>query len=167
MKVICPECGLENPPGTLYCARCNAALPYDEQTPVIGAAELVRRVNEHQRLSGNAGLYGAPATVILNIADCAPLRVWLGKKATLGRQGPPEKPAPDVDLGDYEALKRGVSRVHAVIQNHGSILTLTDLGSTNGTLLNGEKLSPNKPRIIKSNDEIRLGRLVMRIQFGE
>ena len=167
MKLICAVCGFENQPGTLYCVKCNAQMPTDDHTPIIGARELVEQVRNHQHKTGTLGLYGAPTTVTLHIEDREPLRVTLSRKTTLGRQGPPDEQGPDINLTPYDALDKGVSRIHAVIQNHGNILTLTDMGSTNGTSLNGERLSPQKPRIIKSNDEIRLGRLVMRIEFDE
>ncbi|MCZ7542435.1 MAG: FHA domain-containing protein [Anaerolineae bacterium] len=168
MALICPVCRHENEPGTVYCAQCNAPLPQDDHTPIVNARDLIDQVKAHQRTTEGLGLYGAPATVTLYVEDDeSPLRVSLLHETTLGRKGPPGEPGPDVDLSPYDALDKGVSRIHAIIQNHGNILTLTDLGSTNGTSLNGERLNPQKPRIIKSRDEIRLGRLVMRIEFEE
>ncbi len=167
MTFVCPTCRHENELGTIYCTECGTPLSYDDHTPIVGARELVDRVREYQRVTEGLGLYGAPSVVTLHIEDSPPLRVALRGQTTLGRQGPPDERGPDIDLSTYDALDKGVSRVHAVIQNHGNILTLTDLGSTNGTALNGERLNPQKPRIIKSNDEIRLGRLVMRIEFDE
>jgi hypothetical protein len=48
-----------------------------------------------------------------------------------------------------------VSRAHAEVRPHGASWVLTDLGSTNGTRLNGRKVS--SPEVLKPGDEIELG----------
>jgi serine/threonine protein kinase len=53
---------------------------------------------------------------------------------------------------------RGVSRRHARIEHHGEgLFYLIDVGSTNGTWINGERLDVNLPTIITANQTIRLG----------
>ena len=49
---------------------------------------------------------------------------------------------PDLDLAPFGAAEQGVSRRHAVIRRGEDTLTLVDLGSTNGTHLNGQRLDP-------------------------
>ena len=55
-----------------------------------------------------------------------------------------------------------VSGAHAqiVYQNHA--FRLMDLGSTNGTSVNGKRLSPHAPEPVKDGDEIVLGRTTLR-----
>jgi pSer/pThr/pTyr-binding forkhead associated (FHA) protein len=48
-----------------------------------------------------------------------------------------------------------VSRFHAVLENLGSAWSIRDVGSRNGTYLNGEKISAEK--ILRSGDELRVG----------
>jgi FHA domain-containing protein len=48
-----------------------------------------------------------------------------------------------------------VSRVHAVLENFGQAWSVRDLGSRNGTYVNGEKIAAE--RILRSGDELRLG----------
>jgi pSer/pThr/pTyr-binding forkhead associated (FHA) protein len=48
-----------------------------------------------------------------------------------------------------------VSRVHAVLENLGFAWSIRDVGSRNGTYLNGEKISAE--RVLRSGDELRLG----------
>jgi pSer/pThr/pTyr-binding forkhead associated (FHA) protein len=48
-----------------------------------------------------------------------------------------------------------VSRFHAVLENLGSAWSVRDMGSRNGTYLNGEKLSAE--RVLRSGDELRVG----------
>ena len=49
-----------------------------------------------------------------------------------------------------------VSRVHAVLENFGFAWSIRDLGSRNGTYLNGEKISAE--RVLRSGDELRIGK---------
>jgi DNA-binding SARP family transcriptional activator len=58
----------------------------------------------------------------------------------------------DISLRD----DRLVSLVHAVIESYGASFTLRDLGSSNGTFVNGKSLVGE--RVLRPGDEIRLGR---------
>jgi pSer/pThr/pTyr-binding forkhead associated (FHA) protein len=49
-----------------------------------------------------------------------------------------------------------VSRLHAVLENLGSSWSVRDVGSRNGTYLNGEKISAE--RVMHSGDELRVGK---------
>ena len=53
----------------------------------------------------------------------------------------------------------GVSSRHAQLQWQGGALHLADLGSTNGSFVNGEKLAPNAVRRLKVGDRLRFGKL--------
>jgi pSer/pThr/pTyr-binding forkhead associated (FHA) protein len=53
-----------------------------------------------------------------------------------------------------------ISRAHAAIGFDGEAFFVEDLGSTNGTSVNGKR----KPRAaLNSGDEIRLGKLCLRV----
>ncbi len=49
-----------------------------------------------------------------------------------------------------------VSRVHAVLEHIGPAWCITDVGSTNGTRVNGERLFA--PRTLSDRDEVIIGR---------
>ena len=49
-----------------------------------------------------------------------------------------------------------VSRLHAILENHGSAWSIRDVGSRNGTYINGEKIEAE--RILRSGDELRIGK---------
>jgi pSer/pThr/pTyr-binding forkhead associated (FHA) protein len=84
--------------------------------------------------------------------------------AILGRRSPNGQ-VPTVDLTDYQAYLMGVSRCHATFEVNDSSCTIRDLGSANGTWLNGEKLDSHVPHPLKDGDEIRLGKLNMVVQI--
>jgi hypothetical protein len=50
----------------------------------------------------------------------------------------------------------GVSRLHAELRKEGDGWTVTDMGSANGTFLNGQKIAATQ--LIKAGDEIGLGK---------
>jgi hypothetical protein len=56
-----------------------------------------------------------------------------------------------------------VSRQHAEIRPRGGSWVLSDLGSTNGTLLNGRRI--DRPEVIKPGDEIELGTSLIRFEL--
>lgn len=49
---------------------------------------------------------------------------------------------------------RQISRQHAIIKSDGSVYLLEDLGSKNGTFLNGQRIE--NPQVLHEGDEIRL-----------
>lgn len=56
-----------------------------------------------------------------------------------------------------------VSRMHAVFENLENAWSIRDLGSRNGTYLNGERITAE--RVLRSGDEVRVGR--SRLLFWE
>ncbi len=71
----------------------------------------------------------------------------IGEGATIGRVGDHQINLPD----------REVSRQHARISVQGGQYYIEDLGSLNGTWVNGERIAPNHPIPLISGCEIRLG----------
>lgn len=61
-----------------------------------------------------------------------------------------------------------VSRTHARFQVQGETVTVTDLGSTNGTHINQVLLHPHVPQAIRVGDAIRIGStvFVLRMEGG-
>ena len=62
----------------------------------------------------------------------------------------------DPNTSDYVLNKAGVSRYHMKIDKEGEQYTISDLGSTNGTYINGKKLDSYRPQPVRRGDEIRI-----------
>lgn len=60
----------------------------------------------------------------------------------------------DVRLPDYS-----VSLRHATFRQRGSDYLIVDEGSTNGTYVGPVRLSPQAPRVVRSGDRVRFGRI--------
>ena len=59
-----------------------------------------------------------------------------------------------------------ISRQHAKIDYSGRDLTIEDLGSTNGTEVNGRQLAPGTRRVIKDGDNLRIADELFTVSFG-
>ncbi len=164
--VTCPECGNENDKNKKICDYCGAPLfdvtresstrslddtDYEDGTPKWGSARFNSRTNLV------IGIDGEARTLIFDADQITELY--------FGRRDPKTGEAPEVNLSDHEALEKGVSRRHAAIVRKDGSLYLVDKGSANGTFLNGQKLVPNQPRVLRDGDDVRLGHLTVRITF--
>ncbi|MGF1505979.1 MAG: FHA domain-containing protein [Anaerolineae bacterium] len=72
---------------------------------------------------------------------------------------------PDIDLREYGAGKKGVSRRHAMLRPTKNQLYIIDLGSTNGTMLNAVPIGKGVAKPVKDRDTVTLGRLSFTIRL--
>jgi hypothetical protein len=81
-----------------------------------------------------------------------------GNTAMIGRGNRDQGVQPEIDLGIHPA-DRGVSSQHAVLRIDDSGLTITDIGSTNGTTLNGsdDRLGEGEETPLADGDRIHVG----------
>jgi pSer/pThr/pTyr-binding forkhead associated (FHA) protein len=92
---------------------------------------------------------------ILSISDRA--------EFTLGRTSENQPIMPDVDLTPYNAFDHGVSRLHAVIRRLNGAVSVMDLGSSNGTYLNGARLAANNDTPLNHGDILAFGKLKIQV----
>ena len=81
-----------------------------------------------------------------------------GEELVLGRTDPLEDIHPDLDLGIHGGYEMGVSRRHARIIREDDSFILEDMGSTNGTVLNQEKMDSGSRKSLHEGDTIYLGK---------
>ncbi len=162
---ICPNCEYGNREGILFCEECGQPL---SGVPATATKQLSTR-NLPSALKADTwgtARFGDKSTILIHIRDVAePLEVQPTEKFVFGRMDTATKTLPDMDLTPFGAQEKGVSRLHAELQRSEESLMLVDLGSVNGTHLNGQRLAPNQPRILRDGDEVRLGKLVMHLYF--
>jgi len=114
---------------------------------------------------GNGSKSGIPATGVLEIevigesGDQA--RFQLSAPGVegyiIGRVDNKSSYAPDIDLTPYNALQKGLSRRHAALVRYQGMVHILDLSSVNGTFLNGQRLAPEVPHLIRVGDKLRFG----------
>jgi pSer/pThr/pTyr-binding forkhead associated (FHA) protein len=116
----CPACGATIDPDSTECSACGASIK--------GATASFEPIDseEHAPVSGAAPAEG-PVLVVRKGPQPGE-RFFLDRpRLTIGRD-----PESDIFLNDMT-----VSRMHAVIEQIGSTVTVTDAGSLNGTYVNG------------------------------
>lgn len=116
--------------------------------------------------TGKTSQLGQGWRVILNVGDDKhPIsvtdRVMIGR--SVDNESSPD--GIDFDLGPHSAYQFGVSRQHAVMTLRKGYLYLEDLGSTNGTRINGFQLTPHQKYRLRDGDEIEFARLRTTIRF--
>jgi hypothetical protein len=158
----CPSCGA--PVGGRFCEVCghDSALPEPVSRPApgdgsssLGWTAVVAADREfYQRVLA----LGGPDTV--EFPEFFPeRRITLQTSTTLiGRRNRDQGVEPEIDLGIHP-VDRGVSTQHAVLRIRDSGLTVTDLGSTNGTSLNDTDglLGNGEETPLSDGDRIHLG----------
>ncbi len=164
--IVCSNCHHPNMAGALFCSECGAPLAtanaLDPQQVETGRMKDI--------LGQSAIVPPKPPAVVMN--DWATLHLLdtgqmlpLTERSefTLGRISDGQPIMPDIDLSPYQAYARGVSRLHAVLKREASRVFLMDLGSSNGTYVNGKRLAPNVDHAISNGDVVALGKLKIQI----
>ncbi len=159
----CSFCHHKNRAGVYFCEECGKALgvatKYYTGELTIGTDEF-RKQSEFRPPRGAAILHDS---ITFQIGD-SELGIDLQDNILIGRSDPTSSRQPDIDLNPYNAVELGVSRRHAKIERNGTILSLIDLNSSNGTFVNGRRLASGQAYILRDGDEIRIGKLVIVIK---
>jgi hypothetical protein len=79
----------------------------------------------------------------------------------IGRIDPQTRSYPNIDLTNYDVNSK-ISRRHAKIYSmDGCNFWIEDLGSFNGTVLNGQRISPRQPHPIHDADQVMFGNILV------
>jgi pSer/pThr/pTyr-binding forkhead associated (FHA) protein len=170
--ITCPVCKQSEYEGELYCSRCGAQLALVDDSPVTRSFPATQTMEPTAAKPAPKGPGSptarppAPGQIALAPEGADASIILAGKfEYILGRESQAQLP-PDVDLNPYGGREKGVSRRHASLRVDGKQLLLMDLGSANGTKLNGESMRPQEPVRLMDGDEIRLGKLPVRVYFS-
>ncbi|HEX7972999.1 MAG TPA: FHA domain-containing protein [Anaerolineales bacterium] len=131
--IRCSSCRSQEMAGALFCSMCGAPL---DTRPWISL-----NILDHEEI----------------------LPIDSQEEITLGRTSTGQPFAPDVDLAPFHAYEAGVSRLHAALRITGERVMVKDLGSANGTHLNGEKIPANIPFPVAHRDILTLGKLKIQV----
>lgn len=190
---VCPTCAHRNRPGVYFCENCGTNLITGQQAAAgtrdlreaqdIAASsvkeamtdaepkqqptiQLEKDVEKAVRSAGSSTF--TPGMLLRIEVEGGSTPIIIKPKAEdmiLGRRDPTTGATPEVDLTAYAGYRMGVSRRHASLALENNQISLWDLGSSNGTYLNGNKLTPHQPSPVRDGDEVRLGQMVLRLFF--
>jgi hypothetical protein len=151
--------------GAIYCSKCGAQL-----VDAHLITHKIKTAEAHLELERKTDRLQPPPQVplqswiSLHIIDSGQILPLADRtEFTLGRSAEGQPIVPDVDLTAYNAYANGVSRLHAAIKLVNNRIVVVDLGSSNGTYLNGTRLSPYMETPVSHGDLIYLGKLKIQI----
>lgn len=163
--VTCTKCKNPNQHGAVLCSSCGALL---EGSPITQDTQYL---SETTGRLYNATIFHSDAVLVLKVRDndkiyhVRPQSV--SGELIIGRSAGMGSVSLAVDLTDAGGGELGVSRLHLALRyaREESTVQVYDLGSANGSYINGQKLHPREIRVLQSGDELRLGRMVLRVEF--
>ena len=163
--IICPNCQHKEMSGAIYCSKCGAQL-----VDMTVATHKIHTAEARQEANRQTGKMTPPpprqlqSWISLNMIESGQILPLADRtEFTLGRSAEGQPIVPDVDLSPYNAYANGVSRLHAVIKLINDQIVLVDLGSSNGTYLNGNRLSPYVETPVSHGDVVYLGKLKIQL----
>lgn len=148
MTVICPKCGNENTDKAERCMSCGADLT--EETVALSS-------EEKEKTGSRILLSLEPRKKKLILIFPENITETFELKSGRYRIGRHEEN--DIFLNDLT-----VSRSHAEIEITGSEAIIKDLGSLNGTFVNGSIIE--KPTPLKDGDVVQIGRFKLLFRTG-
>lgn len=100
------------------------------------------------------------------VGTASTIQVRVSEMMSIGRADPDNGYEPDINLTPYSAHMMGVSRNHAVIMAKDNSIVIQDIGSANGTRLNGYILTRNQSYRLRHGDELTFGQLTVQVLFA-
>lgn len=132
----CLVCGTVTPQTEAYCSECGFLLA----SVPVGNVE--------------APQVEVPAAELVDINDGRRYRLRPGNN-TLGRQGT-----------DILIMDGTISRTHASINVENGVVTVTDLGSSNGTKVGENRLGANQPTVVRLGTPLKFGSWRCTLEMG-
>jgi hypothetical protein len=170
MMQICNNCQSKQFDGTIFCSECGASLmptSRRETTMSLGQRGATGLFAPEPAVSpGPEETPSGPRITLVIINSGRRINLDIGDDLLIGRKDNARGIFPDVDLGLDGGYDAGVSRRHAILAHKNNVYTIEDLGSANGTFVNGRRLAPQTAARIEHGDELKCGTLLVRVEFG-
>lgn len=159
-EAVCSHCGFHNDAEATRCARCGKSLRGGTiPVPVFTPS------GEHVPSADSVSTVKLPGIALWVRHHDVPILIENTTGALLGRRTERDTSVSAllVDLNDYHAYRLGVSRRHAQMQTSEEGWVIMDLGSSNGTWVNGLRLQPYQPAVLRGGDRINLAQLELTV----
>jgi len=171
--ITCPNCQHSEITGAIFCSKCGAQITQVENHHQIYTSDIKTTTIEVVEGVEIPDFPTPPADIMdskvaLHVLSNGEV-IFLGGgiEFTVGRSTSGQTIVPDIDLSPYQAYEAGVSRLHTNIGIASQQITVKDLGSANGTRLNGKKIDPHAEHSLIHGDILTLGRLKIQVLIKE
>jgi len=166
--ILCPNCQYHEISGALFCSECGGQIidVSDDSTQTAQySQENTNTIDNIRHTAFPSTQFDSVEGLCLFLMNNEQIIDLAGKSEyTIGRATDDQPVVPDVDLTPFGAYDFGVSRLHATI-TVGDLITLTDMGSINGTLLNGREILPHSSHTLVHGDMLTLGKMKIQVMI--
>lgn len=168
---ICTNCNMRCTPTQIYCPRCGYILPevlsVEPRNKMATGSLLPAELGQPVLIQAGTGFFHRQARLYLHhdSGKAILVDVRTGIKV-VGRRSHEAAESNLIDLTELGAKEFGVSRRHVQLSLSDESVYAIDLGSTNGTFLNRERLVPEKPYVVRNRAVLQVGVLILRVQFA-
>jgi uncharacterized membrane protein YvbJ len=160
--LTCPNCGHSNPVGSHSCKQCHHVFADQLSTGLKTSSVSLESVRNLKYFAVRLIL---DRKGIVVQSDEESMAIPLGDKIYIGRNIVDGVFSSYIDMAAYGVLRFGMSRIHALIETMNNQFQLMDLGSTNGSTLDGECMEPFRSYPLQDNSEVMLGQFPILIQY--
>jgi hypothetical protein len=161
LENVCPVCKNKNELEAVVCGNCGAPLddPYMDPGAKTKTTDM-QAVGPETIRAWTIDKATVPESGIAVYIEGAvsPAYIDSRREFVIGRKAETNSDV-SLDLSALGGYHLGLSRRHAVIRQTDHGYEVLDLGSVNGTWLNGERLIPQKAYPLTSGSHLRLGRM--------
>jgi pSer/pThr/pTyr-binding forkhead associated (FHA) protein len=168
--IKCQFCQATHVDNTIFCSECGYYLLEDtgRETDPLDTVEmdLRKQVGSEPKMVTSLQRGGEALAIRLKIGpNKREVEMPLNIITHLGRVDAAASVFPEVDLTDDSDVSHGVSRRHARILKQAGTVIIEDMGSINGTFVNGKRLDPYLPEILNDGDILCLGKLQIDVKI--
>jgi hypothetical protein len=168
--IKCPFCQTLHVDNTVFCNECGHYLLEDRgrETDPLDTIDMnwVKAIIGDVEVASPLQRGGESWAIRLKIGSTRrEVEMPLEVVTHLGRVDAASSVFPEIDLSNDSDLSHGVSRRHARIMKQGGLVVIEDMGSINGTFVNGRRLDPYLPEVIKDGDILHLGKLQLEVEI--
>jgi pSer/pThr/pTyr-binding forkhead associated (FHA) protein len=166
--IVCPNCLHKEMVGAIFCAECGARLVNEEGIRTDNISVPSTKPHDAQPVipvyAQETAISPSDTLISLSIISSGEVIPLSGQKEiTIGRYSEGQPIIPDIDLAQYKAFESGVSRMHASLRVVDDQVMAIDLGSANGTRINGMKIEPHTPYPLRHGDILTLGKFKIQV----
>jgi pSer/pThr/pTyr-binding forkhead associated (FHA) protein len=165
--VICSNCQSKQLDGAIFCLECGASMlsagGLETTRPLDSGGTSTAVTAEQARAPGKMV---EPSLTLVVVASRRRLTLDLAEELLIGRADAGRGIHPDVDLGLDGGYDAGVSRRHAILSYRDGACVVEDLGSANGTFVNGRRVSPHAAVPLANGDELTCGTLALLVELA-
>lgn len=148
---FCPKCGTQKPK-VQEGSETKVEQNTDNSMQAADVQQVLPDTNAPQESIASAAKKATLKLVLMQNGAETDKEFEVNGRMVIGRFSPDTGPV-DIDLSGFQGQEY-ISRHHAEIFIDGDMWKIRDLGSSNGTWLNSNKLTPNDPQTLKNGDVI-------------